>query len=148
MTSGASWLTVKQLVYRESFYAQKAQFDPLYQPLVDWDAKIAAALTACRQTNAISKDGGLLGAVAPFAHRALDRKGLGSSGASNAASLYAGAPGGAPGAGLSPQGLGEGEWPSPAAAWPNIDLPAHNLLDSLMLAHAGRMAPPTHPETP
>jgi hypothetical protein len=86
MTSGASWLTVEQLVYRESFDAQKAQFDPLYQPLVDWDAKVAAALTACRQTNAISKDGGLLGPVAPFVHRALDRKGLGSSGASNAAS--------------------------------------------------------------
>ncbi len=86
MTSGASWLTVEQLVYRESFDAQKAQFDPLYQPLVDWDAKVAAALTACRQTNAISKDGGLLGPVAPFVHRALDRKGLGSSGASSAAS--------------------------------------------------------------
>ena len=73
-TSGASWLTVEQLVYREIFDAQKARYDPTYQPLQAWDNKVAAALTACKQSNAMSKDGLLLGPVAPSVARALGKR--------------------------------------------------------------------------
>ncbi len=61
-----SWLTVAQFVYRESWDAEKINDDPTCLPLLDLDAKVAAVLTACRQTNTITKDGLVLGPVAPF----------------------------------------------------------------------------------
>ena len=73
-TGGASWLTAEQLVYREIFDAQKLKYDPLYKPLQTWDERVAAAITACRQSSALSKDGALLGPVAPFVSRSLNRR--------------------------------------------------------------------------
>ena len=73
MTGGASWLTVAQLVYRESWDAQKVNDDRTCRPLLDLDAKVAAVLSACRQTNTITKDGLVLGPVAPFVNWTLGR---------------------------------------------------------------------------
>jgi len=67
-TMGTSWLTVRQLVWRESHDASRAQYDPTHKPLATWGDKVTAALVACKQVG-LTKDGALLGPVAPFVDR-------------------------------------------------------------------------------
>ncbi len=105
MTGGASWLTVQQLVYRESWDAEKVKYDPTNRPLLDWDAKVAAALTACRKTNAITKDGSVVGSSL---RRTLGRDRQASSSASHSGARPSAAPRGAPHPTKSGRGRGSG----------------------------------------
>ena len=95
-------------MYRESWDAEKVKYDPTHRPLLDWDAKVAAALTACRQTNAITKDGSVVGPVAPFVNRTLGRDRQASSSASQSGARPSAAPRGAPLPTKSSRGRGSG----------------------------------------
>jgi len=46
-TSGCSWLTVEQLIFREGYDKENKAFNPSYKPLIIWEDKV----TATRRTN-------------------------------------------------------------------------------------------------
>ena len=73
-TQGGSWLAVEQLIYRERYDEQKCLFDSSYRPLTTWSEKVAAALIACEQASALTKDGAPLGPVSPAVTKALQRR--------------------------------------------------------------------------
>jgi len=73
-TQGGSWLAVQQLLFREVYDEQKVSYDPSYRPLTTWAEKVAAALVACEQANALSKDGAPMGPVSPAVAKALQRR--------------------------------------------------------------------------
>jgi len=73
-TQGGSWLAVQQLLFREVYDEQKVFYDPSYRPLTTWAEKVAAALVACEQANALSKDGAPMGPVSPAVAKALQRR--------------------------------------------------------------------------
>jgi hypothetical protein len=65
-TDGASWLTVKQLKYREWWDRSRLRMNPEHKSIEAWSDKVAEALRRCRQESALSKDGELVGPVDPF----------------------------------------------------------------------------------
>ena len=65
-TDGASWLTVKQLKYREKWDRRRLRMNPDHKAIEAWSDKVAEALRRCRQESALSKDGELVGPVDPF----------------------------------------------------------------------------------
>jgi hypothetical protein len=73
-TQGGSWLAVQQLLFREVYDEQKVFYDPSYRPLTTWAEKVAAALVACEQANALSKDGAPMGPVSLAVTKALQRR--------------------------------------------------------------------------
>ena len=65
-TDGASWLTVKQLKYRERWDRSRLSMNPEHKSIEAWSDKVAEALRRCRQESALSKDSELVGPVDPF----------------------------------------------------------------------------------
>ena len=75
-TDGASWMTVKQLKFRESWDRKRRRMNPADHKSIDrWEDKVAEALRRCKQDGALSKDGALVGPVCPWVAAQL-RRGL------------------------------------------------------------------------
>jgi len=85
-TDGASWLTVKQLKYREKWDRRRLRMNPDHKAIEAWSDKVAEALRRCRQESALSKGGELVGPVDPFvAHDAQQLRSASARGTNDAA---------------------------------------------------------------
>ena len=80
-TPGASWLTVRQLLFREQWDADQLRFNRRHVAITAWADKVQAAIVGCKQEHALSKDGSLRGPVDPYVLRHLGGRGERDGGA-------------------------------------------------------------------
>ena len=68
-TTGASWDTVAQLLFREDWDRRMASVTDGYTPIQSWDEKVATAMRVCKQDRHLSKEGTPFGPVCPRLQR-------------------------------------------------------------------------------